>query len=309
MTGPAAEPAARPSRAPSALALLATLTFCWGVNWPIMKIALADIEPWTFRAVCIAVGGAALMGIAGAGGQSLRVPLDRLPALAAAALLNIVGWHVLSAFGLSMIDAGRAVIVAFTMPLWTTVLSALLLKERVTRTRAAGLALGLLGLAVLAWPALSMAGELLLGLALMQGAALSWALGTVVQKAVRWRMPVLPLIAWQLVLGTVPVAIGALVFGRPSSLLTIDWDSGLALVFTLTASMTLGQYAWFKSVSLLPANLAAIGTLAIPVVGVLASALILGERLGSAELTAMALVVGGLALVLMRLPGARRASA
>ena len=309
MTSPAGRQEALPSKAPTALLLLATLTFCWGVNWPIMKIALADIEPWTFRAVSIGFSGALLMILAHAAGQSLRVPRDMLPALMGAAMLNVVGWHVFSAFGLSMIEAARAAIVAYTMPLWTTFLSALLLKERMTATRLSGLALGLLGLGLLAAPALTTAGDRLWGLLLMQAAALSWACGTVVQKAVRWRLPVLTLAAWQLVLGTVPVTVGALVAGRPSSLLTVDWDSALALVFTIVVAMTFGHYAWFKSVSLLPANLAAIGTMAIPIIGVLASGLILGEHLGLGELAAMLLVVGGLALVLLQWPGARRRGA
>ncbi|MDH3596586.1 MAG: EamA family transporter, partial [Rhodospirillales bacterium] len=65
------------------------------------------------------------------------------------------------------------------------------------------------------------------------------------------------------------------------------------------------HWAFFQIVRLFPAALAAIGTLAIPVVGVFASALVLGEAVGVRELTALTLVCGALAVVL-GLPAIRR---
>ena len=57
--------------------------------------------------------------------------------------------------------------------------------------------------------------------------------------------------------------------------------------------------AWFRVVALFPASVAAIGTLAIPVVGVFSSALVLEELLAAADLLALALVVAGLFVVLV----------
>ena len=56
--------------------------------------------------------------------------------------------------------------------------------------------------------------------------------------------------------------------------------------------------AWFVVLGRLPVAVASISTLAIPVVGVLSSALLLGEGLGATEVTALALVLGALILAL-----------
>jgi drug/metabolite transporter (DMT)-like permease len=64
--------------------------------------------------------------------------------------------------------------------------------------------------------------------------------------------------------------------------------------------MVFGQWAWFKSLSRLSGTVAAIASLAVPVVGLLSSALLLGERLGPSEVVALTCVVGALALVLLK---------
>ena len=63
--------------------------------------------------------------------------------------------------------------------------------------------------------------------------------------------------------------------------------------------MSFCQWAYFKVVGLLPASVAAIGTLAIPVIGVYSSHLVLGEAVGVSELLALLLVLSALVLVLL----------
>jgi len=85
------------------LLLLATLTLLWGGNWPAMKLALREVDPWTFRTVCLLVGGAGLLALARAGGQSLRVPPRERWPLAVVTFFNITAWHLCSAYGLTRI--------------------------------------------------------------------------------------------------------------------------------------------------------------------------------------------------------------
>ena len=61
------------------------------------------------------------------------------------------------------------------------------------------------------------------------------------------------------------------------------------------------HWAWFRIVAILPAAVATIGTLGIPIVGLFASAVVLGEPVGLAEMLALLLVVGGLAILLREL--------
>ena len=288
------------------LVLLALLSLAWGLNWPVMKVALSEVPPWTFRTICTFGGAAGLFALCRLAGIPLAVPRGRRLVLATAAIFNVTGWVVLSALGLMVMAAGRASVIAFTMPVWVVLLGALFLGERLTFRRLLALALGLAGLAVLVGPSLAEVGRAPAGALYMCGAALSWALGTIVLKRVAWNAPVVALTAWQLAIGGVPVALGALVW-EAGSLAPVGTDAVLAVAYNVFVCFMFGPYAWFKIVSLFPAAIAGIGTMMIPVIGVASSALFLGEPLGFQELGALALVVGALASVLAGTAAPRRA--
>lgn len=302
MTGatPAGATDASATVAPQAIALLGGLTLFWGINFPMMKLAVSGVDPWIFRVICLAVGGIGLLAIARATGGRLGIPRRDLKPAILCSLLNITCWHLCSAFALTMIEAGRAAIIAYTMPVWAAILSVVFLHERFTWRRGFGLALGLTGLAVLMAPEAASVIAAPWGPLLMLGAAVGWGSGTVAMKSVRWSLPVAQLTGYQLLFGGVPVLIGAALFGRPETLATADLPSWIGLAYAATVPMIFCHYAWFKTVSLLPANIAAIGTLAIPVVGVLSSALALGEPIGIAEILALGLVVAALSMVMVR---------
>jgi drug/metabolite transporter (DMT)-like permease len=285
------------------VALLGALTLLWGSNWPAMKLALQEIDPWTFRTVCLLVGGGGLLTIVRAGGHSLRVPRAERWPLALIALFNITGWHLCSAYGLTLIQAGRGAIIAYTMPLWTVVFGRLLLGERITPSRLTALALGLAGMAVLVAPDLGAIRAAPAGSLLVLGAALSWAIGTVLTKSRRWTVPTAVLTGWQLLLGAVPIVLGAAIRWSPAGGASFGGTGGLstaALLGTAYATFVgviFCHWAWFRIVALLPAAVAAIGTLGVPIVGLLTSALVLGEPVGATELTALVLVVGALGIL------------
>jgi len=281
------------------LILLASLALFWGTNWPAMKLAVSGIDPWTFRTLCLAAGGGGLLLVARMAGRSLAIPKTDLRPLILVSLLNVTGWQLFSAFGLTYMGAGRAAIIAFTMPLWASLLGVLVLGERMNAARIAGLALGLAGMGFLLAPEVERLIAAPWGVLLMLGAAVSWAAGTVALKARRWTMDTLQLSGWQLTLGGLPVLLGAVVAGHPETLLTASGASLAGAVYAMLIPMIYCHWAWFRVVALFPANVAAIGTLAIPVVGVFSSALLLGEPLGFGELAALVLVVAALGLVLL----------
>lgn len=280
--------------------LLASLTLFWGVNWPAMKLAVTGIDPWTFRSLCLVAGGGGLLLIARLTGTGrLAIPRGDLGPLLLASLLNVTGWHLGTAFGLTFMGAGRASIIAFTMPVWASLFGVLLLGETLTRTRIAGLALGVAGLGFLLVPELGKIGASPWGAIFMLTAAACWAGGTVVVKGRRWGMGTAALSGWQIVLGGVPVLIGWAVAGHPETLLTASWASLGGALYAMLIPMIYCYWAWFRVVAIFPASLAAIGTLAIPVIGVFSSALMTGERVGPGEIAGLSLVVAALALVMV----------
>ena len=278
--------------------LLAALTFGWGFNWPTMKLALAEIPVWSFRGVSVVLGAAGLFAIARIGGLALLPPRDQWGRVALTALFNVTLWNVLIGYGLKLLPAGRSVILAYTMPLWVVLLSGLVLGEPLTRRRIAGIALGMGGMLLLIVHELGAMQAAPLGTALVIAAALSWAVGTVLLKRFPTRMPTASFTGWQLLLGGIPIVLGALILDRGAwhPISPVAW---FAVAYNVVIAFVLCYWAWYKLVGTASAGVSAIGSLLIPVVGVFSSMLVLGERPSLAEYAALALVIGALATVLV----------
>jgi len=279
--------------------LLVSITLFWGVNWPAIKLSVDEVPVWAFRTICLVVGGVGLLAIARAFGYSLHVPREERRPLLIAALGNITGWHLFSALGVQHMEPGRASILAFTMPLWAAVIAALWTRERLTGLTLAALAIGVTGLGVLVVPDWANIVARPAGPVFMILAAISWAAGTVALKRYRFTIPTATLAGWQMLLGGIPIYLGAVLFDRgfdPAAVSTTGW---LAVAYAAIIPMIYCHWAWFRVVSLYPAAVAAIGTLAIPVVGVISSAWIVGESIGWSEIASLALVLAALTLVLV----------
>ncbi|WP_316979681.1 DMT family transporter [Shumkonia mesophila] len=279
------------------LVLLALVTLAWGLAWPAMKIVLNEMSPWTFREVTLPAGGLILMAFARMVGQPLAVPRRKWTALIVVSLINVGGWHLFSALGLSQMSSGRAVLVAYTMPLWASLAGAVLLGEAVTRRLGIALVLGMAGVAVLLSGDLAALRGAPWGIVYMLVAAMFWGVGIVLLKRVVWEMPPLALAAWQLIVSSIPIALLAgMVEGW-----TLPALSPLALatlVFVIVVPIGFCSWAFLKVITLFPANVSAIGTLMIPVVGVLSGSLILGEPIGWREMASLALIGSSLVLTL-----------
>ena len=279
--------------------LLASLSLFWGLNWPGMKIILSEVSVWWFRSLCLMFGGSFLMLISALSGNRCRLYLDEVRPVLFCGSFAILGWMVFSAYGVSLMPAGRASIIAFTMPLWATIIAAWVLGERITAGKIVGLMLGLAGLGVLIGPDLLILKRAPAGALFMLLAAVSWGLGTVLLKRITWRIPTLSNVAWQLLLSAVPVTFIAALNEPFPDLTALSDRAIIALVYLFLFPMSFCQWAYFKTVGLLPASIAAIGTLMVPVIGVYSSYLILDERVGASDVVALLLVLSALALVLL----------
>ena len=278
--------------------VLASLTLAWGFNWTAMKTALAEVPPWTFRSLCLGLGAAVLFAALRAGGQRIVLPSGQWRRLWLLALLNITCWNMLVAFGVGMIPSGRAAIVAYTMPLWAVPLSVWLLGERVSGRKLAGLALGLGGLALLLLESFAGLGAAPLGALLVLGAAVSWALGTVLQKRFPVQLPVGPYTAWIMLLGGVPIFAGALLFEDFRELRNVGVTAWLGTAYNVVIAFAFAHWAWIKIATSVPVSVFSISMLLIPVVGVVCGMLFLGERPTWAEYAALGLVLAALFTVL-----------
>jgi drug/metabolite transporter (DMT)-like permease len=278
--------------------LLALLTLGWGFNWPMMKMTLAEMPVWTFRGLCVAAGAIGLFVLARIGGQSIRVAPGQWGRLIVISICNVTLWNVLIGYGLRMLPAGRSAILAYSMPVWAVLLSVFILHEKLTRRRILGLALGMAGMAVLLGGEMSIMRVSPLGALLVLGGAISWALGTVLMRRYPMALGTTALTAWQLLVGGLPIMIGAL---------AIDWGhwhpigtgATIGLVYNMTFVFIFCYWAWFKIATTAPPGVSSLSTLMIPIVGVFSGIWLLGESPQWQEYVSLVLVIAALATVLI----------
>lgn len=278
--------------------LLVLLTLGWGFNWPMMKLTLADMPVFTFRAFCVATGAAGLFLITRLGGQSLRVPRGQWTRLIVASACNVTLWNVFIGYGLTMLPAGRSAILAYSMPIWAVLLSVFILHERLTRRRLLGLVLGMAGMALLIGGEFTVMQASPLGAILVVGAAFGWALGTVLMKRYPMSLGTTALTAWQLLIGGLPIMIGALIIDR-GHWRPIGTPAVIGLVYNMFFVFIFCYWAWFKIAMTAPPSVSSLSTLMIPIVGVFSGIWLLGESPQWQEYAALVLVIAALATVLI----------
>lgn len=283
----------------STVGLLVTMSLLWGINWPMMKLPVAEMGPWMFRAICLLIAAGGMVLLVWMNRERLRLPSRReLRPLLVACFFNITAWHLATAYGLAYMAAGRAGIIAYLMPVLSTVMAAPILGERLTARKLIALALGLAGLGVLVAPEIGTIGGDLRGPALMFVSALCWAIGTMLVKGRRWSYSTVQLTTWQIIFGGAPIVVIALIVAPlPTAGTTTAWG-WFGLIYASTVAMVWCHYTWYRVLHRLPASIASISTLAIPAVGVISSALFIGEPLGVTELSALGLVLAAIAIVL-----------
>ena len=295
MTNPR-PPAARVPITPAGLMFLAITSVGWGFNWPVTKYLLGELPPLTLRGTTGVIGAALLALLALLSGQSLRVPREVWPRLALAALLNVGCWMVLMGLALLWLPASEAALIAYTMPVWASILAWPILGERPNLLRVISLVMAFAGLsAILGGNGFAASLSKLPGILLALGGAFGFAVGAVLAKKLPINLPPVSAAAWQIGIGCLPVALAGLLLENASVAGFSDYD-WLLLSYSTVVQFCVAYVCWFAALARLPASVAAIGTMAVPVIGVVASALALHEPLGIGQIAALAFTLAGVAL-------------
>ena len=278
------------------LALLVATAFGWGSNWPMLKLLLEELPPLQARGVAGVAAGLGFALGAWAFGISLRVPAGLWLRLLLAALLNVTAWMGFATFGLVWLGAGEAAILAYTVPVWTALLAWPVLGERAGARRLVALALSLAGVAILfAGRGLEFGLAKLPGMALMTGAAMLFALGTVMGKRWPLGMAPVPSVAWQVGLGCAPLLALGLVL-EPWRWGTLSGQGWAFMAWMTAVPLGIAYLTWFEAIKRVPATFATVAMLLAPMVGVAGAALALGEPFGLREAAALLLTLAGVLL-------------
>ncbi len=280
-----------------AVFLLVALTLVWGTNWPLFPYAVREVSVWTFRAVAMTGAGLMLLAIARLRGDPMQIARKYWGTVALATFFYLVLWNITSTYAALLIPSGQAAVLGFTMPLWSALISWAVLRERLSPRLVLAIVLGGAGVALLMVPSFAAYATAPLGLALGLLSAIGWAIGTLVLKRGEVAVPVLVLTGWQLLLGAVPIAIGALALGDGRWFMP-SWQSIAVIGWITIIPMCIGNVCWNAIVYLLPANIAGLSSVMVPVVAMVSGAIVLGEPLGPLQLVSMVVCVASLVLAL-----------
>lgn len=280
-----------------ALLLFSVVVLVWGLSYPVTKLTVESLSPLWTVALRSLIGAVALLVLHAVLGN-LAVPRrGDIAVILGIALPHLVAFSTLVAIGVQFVPAGRAVVLAYTTPIWVIPLARLFLGEPITGRHLLGSAVAIAGLAVMFNPAaFDWADPLaLLGNGLLLLAAACWAGSIVYVRAHRWVSTPFQLVFWQVLVAAGLLLVLALLFeGVPR----IEWTPSLCLLLMYGGLCTTALASWAMTMvnRSLPAAITSLGLLATPVVGTLSASLALGERIDPAILGAMALILSGIAL-------------
>ncbi len=283
---------------PLALIGLLVLTLIWSYSWIAMKQVTLYIGAFDFTALRCIFGAVLLFIVLFLRGRGMRpTPFGYTLAIA---LLQTCGMIGLAQWALMSGGAGRVAILTYTMPFWVVILAAVFLGERMRRRQYAAIGVAALGLCLVMQPwqldVTSLKSALL---AILSG--VSWGASAIVAKRLYQRHPGLDLLAltsWQMLYAALVMsAVAMLAPQRP-----IDWQPGVfwALGYSAILATALAWSLWLYVLRNLPASIASLSTLAVPVFGVLFSWWLLGERPDSVESLGIALIVFALAMISLK---------
>jgi drug/metabolite transporter (DMT)-like permease len=278
--------------------MLVALCLAWGLTWPAMRIALVDIPPFSMRAVSAFVGATSLIALAWISRRPVRIPPRSAWAdIFIIGFFNIIVFSLCAAFAQLSANTGRVAILVYTMPIWATLLARVILKERLTVARGFALLLCCVGMVALIYPLASHGVPL--GLLLALCAAVSWAIGTIYMKWKKIDIEPFTLAAWQLVISFVVMTSMVPVFEPSFRLTDIGLYSAFGVAFSGFFGSGVAYYLWFHIIRLLPATTASLGALASPVIGVVSSMVLLGERPTLSDTIGYVLIFAASACVLL----------
>jgi drug/metabolite transporter (DMT)-like permease len=287
--------------------MLVVLGLTWGITWPLMKIALTEIPPFSMRLSTTALGALTLAALTKLQRRDFRIPNARAWAhIVVASLLNVVGFSLLTAFAQLSATTARVAVLAYTIPIWATLLARPILGERLTPFGRAALVLCAAGLTVLIS---AQAAGGLPGVLLAIGSGLSWAFGTVYLKWARIGGDPLAVTTWQVIIAFLVIGPCVPIFEGSLHLWPVHRDALFGLLFAGVIGSGFGYFLWFDIVRRLPATIAALGVLSVPAFGVVTSIVLLGERLTIADIIGFALIFAASACVLVPTSGQATAAA
>jgi len=279
---------------PKHILLALVVVALWGGNFVVIRIGLDSFPPILLAALRFVLAAAPAFFL-----PRPEISWKRMIALG---LAWFVAQFSLLFLGMAVgMPPGVASVVLQSQVFFTIVIAAFVLGETPRLRQVAGTCVALAGIALIGFTAGS-GGVTVLGFALVLAASLFWAVGNILMRGAG-KADILPLIVWLSIIPPLPLFGMSYVFEGPERImraLTHMNAAGVGSVLYLTICATMVGYGgWGKLLKTYPASTVAPFSLLIPVFGATCAYLTLGETFGPRRLAGMALILAGLAVVVL----------
>jgi drug/metabolite transporter (DMT)-like permease len=289
----------RPWLVPAAFILLGLI---WGSSFLWIKIGVEEMDPATLVAYRVSLGAVAMLLYVRLTGEKLPRTVREIVPMAALGMVATALPFFLITWGELYIDSGTAAVLNSLTPIFSLILAGTILHtESVTLVRVIGLVTGFAGAALLASREFALRGDplALIGVAAVTVAAISYAIGASVSKAMVHGTPRNVVAAGNLTFGAVYIWIFALLSGADPAL-PREGDSIIAVLWLGLLGSFFAFMLLYYLIANLDATVAAMVTYLFPVVGVTLGVVFLGELLDARLLIGTGLVLAGIVVVGLR---------
>jgi drug/metabolite transporter (DMT)-like permease len=279
--------------------LLLTVFF-FGTNFVAVKHVVEVVPPILFAALRFTSAGLFLWLLLRLVEPESRLERkDLLPVLG----LGVVGITLTQSVftvGVSLTTAANTALIYSTAPVWGMLLGFVLALERPRLSGVAGVALCLVGVALIVYGGLSFSGTSLAGDALILAAAVFWGSYTVLSLFLLRRYSPLALATYAILLGGLAAfPLSAFDLGR-LDVAALDGSVWFAAAYSCVLSSAFGFAAWQTGVSRIGANRVLVYQYLVALIGVTAGILILGEDFGLQQMIGAAVILAGVYLARRR---------
>ncbi|AEH37965.1 DMT family transporter [Halopiger xanaduensis] len=283
--------------------LFSILALCWGSSFVAIEIGLEYVPPLLFAGFRYAIAGAIVLGYAAVATDQVR-PETHTEWLAAgvAGVFVIALYHGLLYLGELYVPGAVAATVVSTAPILTAAFAGVILpEERLAPAGVVGFVLGLVGVIAVVQPtSAAFTSEVTLGVALVFGSAIAFALGSVLTRPFKSDLPIETLQAWAMLIGAGVLLAWAAVRGESVSSIAYTTETFLSFGYLTLVSGVFAFFLYFELLERSGATQVILVSYAEPVVAMGASWVVVGYVVDSLTIVGLLTILAGFVIIKRR---------
>ena len=278
---------------------LVFVALVWGLNFSIIKFAIADFHPLGFTVIRFALAALFLIVVMLVNNEPFAIERRDSFAIIGLGFLGITLYNILFMYGLKLTTAANSALLISLSPLFGALISAASGKERLTVRIGAGLTLATAGVVLIIrnHGELSFSSSEVTGDLLTLGATLTWALYTIAAKPLLEKYSAVKVTAYNLAAGSfllLPLSLNGLVNQPWSSISVLSWA---AMAFAAFIAAGVAYVLWYQGVKDIGVTRTMVYHYIMPFAAVIFAVIALGEKITILQIIGGAGILSGVYLV------------